>query len=148
MKPMTWTIGTVMLISAAVAAAGYVAFAGRQASLKIGDRELTVETVRSPWDLYRGLSGREDLPDDSGMLFVLPYRGIHPFWMKDMKFAIDIVWLDGGQVVEVATLSAPTSTAYVPRHDPIHQADRVLEVKAGMAQELGLKQGFRLVLPD
>jgi len=137
-----------MLLAALVAAVGYVASAGRQAVLRIGDRELTVETVRSPWDLYRGLSGREDLPRGSGMLFLLPYRGIHPFWMKDMKFSIDIVWLDGGQVVEVATLPAPTSTGFVPRHDPVYQADRVLEVRAGMADELGLKPGFRLILPE
>lgn len=148
MKFMTWTIGAVMLLAAIMAAGGYWAFAGRQTSILIGGRELKVEAVRSPWDLYRGLSGREDLPGDSGMLFLLPYRGIHPFWMKDMKFAIDIVWLDGGQVVEVATLPAPTSSAFVPRHDPVNLADRVLEVRAGMAQELGLKPGFRLILPE
>lgn len=148
MKFMTWTIGGIMLMSAFVGAVGYLALAGRQMSLNIGGRTLTVEAIRSPFDLRRGLSGREDLPTDSGMLFILPYRGIHPFWMKDMKFALDIIWLDGGRVVEMATLPAPTSTAYIPRHDPIHAADRVLEVKAGMAQELGLKQGFSLVLPE
>ena len=148
MKFNAWIITGSVSLAVIMAISGYFAFAERPVSMDIGGRKINVEVVRSPSELRRGLSGRDDLPRDSGMLFILPERGIHPFWMKDMRFALDIIWLDDGEIVEVATLPAPTSTAYIPRHEPFYQANRVLEVKAGMAQELGLKPGFRLILPE
>ena len=42
----------------------------------------------------QGLSDRESLCDDCAMLFVFPENGYYGFWMKDMKFNIDIVFLD------------------------------------------------------
>jgi uncharacterized membrane protein (UPF0127 family) len=143
-----WIMAGFVLMAVVAAAGGYFAVAKRQTSLVVGGRQLKLEVVKLPWQLQRGLSGRDDLPPDSGMLFIMPHRGIHSFWMKDMKFALDIVWLDDGLVVDLATLPAPTSTAYIPRHDPVIKADRVLELKAGMAQKFGLKPGVRLVLPD
>ena len=41
----------------------------------------------------KGLSGRDNLADDEGMFFVFEKSDIYPFWMKDMKFAIDIIWI-------------------------------------------------------
>lgn len=148
MKFKTIIVGGFTLLTVVIAAGGYFAYASKQAMLDIGGRRIKLEVVRSPWLLQRGLSGRDDLARDSGMLFVMPTRDIHAFWMKDMRFALDIIWLDDGQVVETATLPAPTSTSFIPRHDPTHPAERVLELKAGQAQELGLKQGFRLILPE
>lgn len=141
-------LGALALTIVAVAVGGFFALAARQATIDIEGRIIKVEVMRTPRQLQQGLSGRDHLPRDSGMLFILPERGLHAFWMKDMKFALDIIWLDAGRVVEVATLPAPTSTAYIPRHEPLSQADSVLELNAGMAHELGLKQGFHLILPE
>ena len=107
----------------------------------VNGRTIRLEIAATPAAMARGLSGRASLDQEAGMLFMLPYRGIHAFWMKGMEFPLDIIWLDEGQVVEVATLPAPTSSSYIPRHDPVNPADRVLELNAGRAKLLDIRPG-------
>ena len=64
-----------------------------------------------------GLSGRPNIGSD-GLLFILP-AGKHRFWMKDMQFNLDMVWIDQNQVVGISKmpkpLSADTPDPEVPR---------------------------------
>ncbi|MEK7176049.1 MAG: DUF192 domain-containing protein [Patescibacteria group bacterium] len=62
--------------------------------LKIGDKTILVEIADTTEKLARGLSGRKSLSPGSGMLFVFSEIGSYGFWMKDMKFPIDIAWLE------------------------------------------------------
>lgn len=95
-----------------------------------------------------GLSGHEPLKLEEGMLFNFPEARIYPFWMKEMRFDLDIVWIRQGQVVEVATLLAPDPEDLVPAtHVPTQKADQVLEINAGRAKQLGLEPGAIVVLP-
>lgn len=87
----------------------------------------------------QGLSDRDALEPFDGMLFVFGARGLYPFWMKEMKFPIDIIWLDGGVVVDVATLQPPGEGKSPATHIPTHMADKVLELETGKANELGIK---------
>lgn len=59
---------------------------------QIDGKLLNVEVVNTPASITQGLSGREKLETD-GMLFVFAQPQILTFWMKDMKFPIDIIWL-------------------------------------------------------
>jgi uncharacterized membrane protein (UPF0127 family) len=63
-------------------------------TLKIGEISLNVEVVDTEETRMRGLSGKVGLSENEGMLFVFEKSGNYGFWMKDMKFAIDIVWID------------------------------------------------------
>ncbi len=65
-----------------------------QKILKIGGITLNIDIVNTEAEREKGLSGREGLEENEGMLFVFEKEGYYGFWMKDMKFAIDIVWLD------------------------------------------------------
>jgi uncharacterized membrane protein (UPF0127 family) len=95
-----------------------------------------------------GLGGHAPLHLDEGMLFVFGSDGIHPFWMKGMTFPLDIIWLDDGKVVDMATLPAPTSEDSIPAiHAPTAKADMVLELNAGRAKQLGLEPGAKVILP-
>lgn len=95
-----------------------------------------------------GLSGHDPLKLEEGMLFEFPEAGIYPFWMKEMKFDLDIVWMRQGQVVEVVTLPAPDPEDLIPAtHVPTQKADQVLEINAGRAKQLGLEPGAIVVLP-
>lgn len=79
-----------------------------------------------------GLSGRTNLGDDEGMLFVFDDAGRHGFWMKDMNFSIDILWLDeSGVIVDIAESVAPNT--YPEIFYPSLEASYVLEVPAGIA---------------
>ena len=93
---------------------------------------------------YRGLGGRESLPDDRGMLFVFPEPGPHGFWMKDMLISIDIIWISaGGRVVDIQTAQPEPGVAdpQLKRYNPSGEATYVLEVRAGLASDKGVKAG-------
>jgi len=95
-----------------------------------------------------GLGGHAPLHLDEGMLFVFTSDGIYPFWMNGMTFPLDIIWLDDGKVVDVATLAAPKTGDLVPAaHAPTVKADMVLELNAGRAKQLGVEPGSIVILP-
>lgn len=82
----------------------------------------------------RGLSGYAPLEEDQGMLFVFEDDGVYSFWMKDMLFPLDILWLDAsGRVVHIEQDVAPAT--YPASFTPDSAARYVLEVPAGFATE-------------
>ncbi len=87
----------------------------------------------------RGLSGRSGLNDRSGMLFVFDEPGERCMWMKDMKFNLDMLWLDGsGQVVKVAQGVTPGS---YPESFCAINTKYVIELSSGEATSLGWSLG-------
>lgn len=108
----------------------------------IHQQPLHMEVVTSTQDQMRGLGGRDTLAQDEGMLFVFPSLAIQRFWMKDMRFPIDIIWFDRGRVVDVQTLFPPQGLMDVPAsYTPSAMSDMVLEVGAGQAARYGLTVG-------
>lgn len=92
-----------------------------------------------------GLGGRDALSDNAGMLFVFPTSDRHGFWMKGMRFPLDIIWISDGTVVDIVTLSPPYPGLPIPpSHTPKADADLVLELNAGKAAELGIREGVRV----
>jgi uncharacterized protein len=91
----------------------------------------------------RGLSGRRGLAEDRGMLFVYPDHGARTYWMKGMRFPIDIIWIDRGQVQGVER-SVPVPRGSLPLYASDGPADHVLEVPAGWARRHGTKRGDRV----
>ena len=115
------------------------------ALVRIGALAVQAEAPVSESDaFYRGLGGRQSLPDDGGMLFVFQEPGLHGFWMKDMLIPIDIIWIsDGGRVVDVQTAQPEPGVAdpQLKRYNPSGPARYVLEVRAGLADEKGVQVG-------
>ncbi len=90
-----------------------------------------------------GLSGRLSLGDNQAMLFVFPSDGQNLFWMKDMLFSIDMIWLDSNKRIDyIAKDAAPES--YPKTFGPASQTRYVVEIQAGMSDELGLKIGDKV----
>lgn len=58
------------------------------------DRSFNVLVSDTDSKVVKGLSGRKSLGQDEAMLFVFQSPGIYKFWMKDMNFPLDIIWLD------------------------------------------------------
>src|SRR5208283_1246685 len=64
------------------------------------DNCVSVEVVSKPEDMQRGLMYREGLQKDKGMIFVFAYDDNHSFWMKNMSFNLDMVWISSdGRIV-------------------------------------------------
>ncbi len=86
----------------------------------------------------QGLSGRSSLSESSAMLFVFDIESDrYCFWMKDMKFDIDILWLDSKKrIVDAKYAASPSS--YPEEFCPKSAARYVLELPAGQALKNGL----------
>lgn len=112
--------------------------------LKIHDKEFAMEVLRDDFARQRGLSGREQLNDNVVMLFEFEDAQTRCFWMKDMKFFIDIVWLDADkQIVHIKEDADPDS--YPESFCPPQPAKYVLEFTSGTSRELGLVIGQQLI---
>lgn len=87
-----------------------------------------------------GLSGYTGLANDEVMVFIFEYPDLLGFWMKDMLFSIDMVWLDSNKkVVAIEKNVAPETFPQV--FEPQTPALYVLEFNAGTAEHIGLKIG-------
>lgn len=106
--------------------------------LVIGDAKLKILLANTEEKRILGLSGKDHLDPDQGMLFMFGENGNHGMWMKDMKFSVDIVWLDGKfQVVDFVSDVAPES--YPNVFKPKKPAKYVLEVNSGFIKANGIK---------
>lgn len=92
----------------------------------------------------QGLGGRDSLADDRGMLFLFPAPGSYGFWMKDMRFPIDIVWVASGAVAGWEADVDPqigAAESELKVYEPPEPVDSVIELPAGKAAALGLRVG-------
>ncbi len=143
---LLWGFVTVLVITFLVMAALLLLtpqpVASVAATVRVNDHRFHVTVAQSEAQRERGLSGRTSLNQDEGMVFLFPSQGIYPFWMPEMRFPLDIIWIRQNAIVEMAQLDAPSIDHPEPElHTPTEQADMVLEVPAGTAQALQLRIG-------
>ena len=106
----------------------------------IGSTIVAVKIADTPAGREQGLSGSDPLAPDTGMLFIFPTDGIYAFWMKDMRYPIDMIWLSADKkVVYIKSHATPDSD---PEHfTPDTPARYVLEVPDGFADANHLATG-------
>jgi len=111
--------------------------------IKLGDEEIKVEVVDTIESRAQGLSGKSSLEEDEGMLFVFDIAGVYPFWMKDMNFPIDIIWMDENQKVIYIKKNA-TPESYPESFWPKENSKYVLEVSSMFTNKHNIKLGDKL----
>jgi len=102
-------------------------------------KRFEVEIAKSAEEQARGLMFRTELNDDKGMVF--PYPSARPlsFWMKNTVISLDIIFInEDGSIANIARNTEPYSLESVSSINP---AIAVLEVRAGLTQELNIKAG-------
>lgn len=107
----------------------------------IGQQTICAEVADQPTQWARGLSGRASLTADRGMLFVFPQSAIRSFWMKEMNFPLDIIWINNNQIVETWSKAPVPSGNQIPSYRPENLANYVLEVSAGSLEKYGWRLG-------
>ena len=104
--------------------------------------EIPVEVADTYGKRRLGLGNRLILKKNWGMLFVFEKRKAHRFWMKNMKFPLDIIWLDNYRIVHILKNVQPAKFGEIPPIlEPLMPANFVLEIAAGRSTELKLKKG-------
>ena len=116
-----------------------------QRVLALPGGNFTVEIADEEGERRQGLGGRKGLPPGTGMLFLFEAPGIYPFWMKGMRFPLDIIYLRDGVVTEVF----PSVPAPAPGGEPVTVvpqglANQVFEVEAGTAAQKGWMAATKL----
>ncbi len=109
----------------------------------IGQERLSVEVAATESARQKGLSGRTCIETNEGMFFIFNHLDEYSFWMKDMKFPIDIVWIDSDH--KVVTVKPNVSPATYPRSFvSARPAQYVLELQAGRSQSLDIQEGTKV----
>jgi hypothetical protein len=118
-------------------------------SVRIGSCVLQVEVAETPARRATGLSHATALPAD-GMLLRWERPALHAIWMRDMRYPLDLAWLDEAHVVRAVLADAPPCAEtpceiYAPPGAAASTA--VLETAAGRLAACGVRVGDRLDLP-
>lgn len=123
-----------------------------RAEITVGDTPMTVDLAQQPDEQTLGLGYRNSLAPVDGMLFVFPTSEPHTFWMKGMRFCLDIVWIEGGAITGAAESVCPdpagTEDVDRERYASGQAVSFVLEVPAGWLAENGYGEGTRVQIPD
>jgi len=119
-----------------------------QSSVKVGAKTFAVELALTAEQQSLGLSNRNSLVSNAGMLFVFKPAEAATFWMKDMKFPLDMIWIYQGKVIAIdKNLPIPktgTAPADLPTYSPKTPVDYVLEINAGASVGIGIGDRFEL----
>ena len=110
-----------------------------QQTLTIKGQQVIVDVATTPSQQQQGLSGREQLAEGTGMLFVFPVPAIQTFWMKDMQFPIDILWIADHRVIGIEPAVAADDG--LRRYSSPFAVDEVLELPAGWVQRYSVRLG-------
>jgi len=104
-----------------------------------GEHNFSVEVMRTPAELEKGLMYRRFLPEDRGMLFDFQAEKPVMMWMKNTYVPLDMIFIGkSGKVVSIAQHAEPMSEKIISSGKPSYG---VLEVNAGTASKIGLKVG-------
>lgn len=115
-------------------------------SIPIADikaHEFQLLVARSETDKQIGLSKYNNLAADKAMVFIFEKSDYYRFWMKDMKFPIDLIFIKGNKIVKIYE-NLPTlksSIKDIPIYSPPEKIDKALEINARLSKKYNFKIG-------
>ena len=106
---------------------------------------IQAEVMTRTQDMMRGMMFRDSLAPGNGMLFVHGQPGLYPYYMFQVRFPLDIIWMDANhRIVEIAADTPPCKAVQnegCPTYGGHQQALFVLEIGGGMAKKNALAVG-------
>jgi hypothetical protein len=114
----------------------------------INQKTFSVDVAKSDSEQEKGLSIYNKIPEDKGMIFVFSKADYYPFWMKDMKFAIDIIYIKDNKIVDIfQNVSPPKSPEEkLTIIKPKEKSDKVLEINANLSSKYNFKKGDLVII--
>jgi hypothetical protein len=107
----------------------------------IAGQKVKVDLALTETEQIQGLSGRQSLSPNTGMLFVFNKPGNYPFWMPNMNFSIDIIWITPDMKVDYIKKDATPESYPVTFSPKDNNATYVLEVPSGFSEQNHLQVG-------
>ena len=114
------------------------------AKVTIDNHIFSVDVASTSAEQQQGLSGRNSLPQDQGMLFVFKTPDRYAFWMKGMKFPLDIIFIKDNKIVSISRnvpVPKDANETNLPIYTPSAPANRALEINAGQATTYDFQKG-------
>lgn len=113
--------------------------------LKLNNIEYDIEIAKTISQKSTGLSNRNNLCPNCGMIFIFKQDGTLPFWMKDTLIPLDMIWINStGKITDIITATKTNSLKILQNSQP---AKYVLELNAYDAQKLDLNIGDTINIP-
>lgn len=116
--------------------------------ITINNKSFNIELADSPEEQNLGLGNRDSLPENNGMLFLFDKPGNHSFWMKGMRFPLDMIFILDNKIVgiyeNVPILNDNNSNPQFYGNELV--SDMVLEINAGLAKKYDIKKGGEVKL--
>ncbi len=136
-----------LLLILCLSVAGCVHIRGKQVCFERGC--VNVDVAANEEQMIKGLSGHAPLKEHEGMLFKFDREGIYSFWMKDMGFDLDILWIDkDSNVVYIKEEVEPCGNEHCPKFASPVPAMYILEVPAGYVKKNRIKVGDHSLVLD
>lgn len=106
-----------------------------------GKAAFHVVIADEPHERMRGLSFVDSMEEYEGMMFFFQEYGHYPFWMKDMKFDLDLIWIRDNTVVDISTYASSAPERQMDLYASLEPINIVLEVRAGLVDRYGIEVG-------
>lgn len=112
----------------------------------INNHIIPVDIATTTADVEKGLSGRTSLDSKSGLLFIFDKPDIYQFWMPDMHFPIDIIWINNNEIVDITKNATNIFDPQNPIfYKPSKPAQYVLEVNANFSEHSRISTGDKIL---
>jgi len=93
-----------------------------------------------------GLSGRKELGDYQGMLFIMDEEDTHSFWMKDMEIELDLLYINTqGKIVDIFENQKPCTSTFCPTIQSPYESKYILEVIGGFVETNRIDVGNEVI---
>jgi len=112
--------------------------------LEISGIKIEAEVADNFLSRMQGLSGRESLGEGKGMLFIFNGSAVRSFWMKDMNFPIDIIWIKDDEIVGFVENAPIPEAVKIPSFRSPSDVDKALELNAGSVKKFNIQIGDKI----
>lgn len=124
---------------------GNVSFFKKTPIITINNQKFKVTIASSQQEKEVGLSETKSLSENQGMIFLFEKPDYYSFWMKNMKFPIDIIYINNDTIVTIKNNVPLIKTQENPTiYSSTQPADKVLEIQAGFSEKYKFKNGDKV----
>lgn len=142
MKKIYWILG-IIFISLLAIVIGNSRLGDRNPTATINKHTFNLYVAKNPKDKKIGLSKYSNIPQNFGMIFLFDKPDFYSFWMKDMKFPIDILFIKDDKIVTIYQNVSPPKgqNEGLLTYKSKSPVDKVLEINSGLSQRYNIREG-------